>query len=302
MPRERHQVAAVKSRRSIPAVFDPMQAKPVIETLKAAIAYAHQMQQWDDGLEAAELMAKWQRDFVGWWTHEVGVRHRPPGGKSVNADLRSQLSKAKAEAETKITQQQVSRWRNGLKRPDYPARIFVAGHKKAMAGDTRRADLQTGEMEWFTPALYVEKARRVLGQFDLDPASCALAQETVQASHFFTVEDDGLEQDWRGAVWLNPPYAGKLIAAFARKMLDQIECGNVTAAIMLTNAYTETSWFHDLTHASDALCFTRGRIKFESPHGEKCAPTNGQCFFYFGKEGDRFIIEFNDVGVVLVGP
>ena len=103
-------------------------------------------------------------------------------------------------------------------------------------------------------------------------------------------------------MWLNPPYAGALIAAFAGKLLDQIELGNVTAAIMLTNAYTETSWFHNLTAVSNAVCFTRGRIKFVSPHGEKCAPTNGQSFFYFGAERDRFIAEFGDVGMILVRP
>jgi hypothetical protein len=39
--------------------------------------------------------------------------------KRLSADLRSSTSLEQAEAETKITQQQVSRWRNGLRRPDY---------------------------------------------------------------------------------------------------------------------------------------------------------------------------------------
>jgi phage N-6-adenine-methyltransferase len=285
--------------------FDPAIAKSVIETLKQAVVYAHRMQQWDEGMEAALLLVQWERDFVDWWNANVGVRHGSGQGKAglKNADLRSLISKDKAEADTKITAQQVSRWRNGLRRPDYAARIFSIAHKKAMADSAqRRADLQTGEMEWFTPALYVEKARRVLGDFDLDPASCAMAQETVQARHFYTVEDDGLEQDWNGNVWLNPPYAGKLIAAFAGKLIDQLECGNVDAAMMLTNSYTETSWFHNLAKSCNALCVTRGRIKFESPHGEKCAPTNGQCFFYFGDERPRFIAEFSEVGTILVRP
>jgi phage N-6-adenine-methyltransferase len=285
--------------------FDPKKAKSVIETLKQAVVYSHRMRQWDEGMEAAELIVQWEREFVGWWDRKVGVR-KSAGNQTtgrVNADLRSLTSRAVAEAETEIKQQQVSRMRNGLKRPDYAARIFSIGHKKAMADSAqRRADLQTGEMEWFTPSIYIEKARRVLGQFDLDPATCAAAQEVVNARHFFTAKDDGLAQDWQGAVWLNPPYAGKLVAAFARKMLEQIACGNVTAAIMLTNAYTETSWFHNLASGCSAICLTRGRIKFISPQGEKCAPTNGQSFFYFGADRKRFIAEFNDVGMVLVRP
>src|SRR5262249_14340165 len=38
--------------------------------------------------------------------------------------------------------------------------------------------LGTGETEWYTPARYVELARRVLDAIDLDPASCDAAQQT----------------------------------------------------------------------------------------------------------------------------
>jgi hypothetical protein len=296
---DRHGLAVIK--RGLPTKFHPAKAKAVIETLKQAVVYSHRMRQWDEGMVAAELIVQWERDFVGWWNAKVGKRQH--AHSKVSADLRTPISMAKAEADTKITNQQVSRMRSALKRPDYAARIFSIAHKKAMADSAqRRADLQTGEMEWFTPSLYIEKARSVLGSIDLDPASCAAAQEIVQARHFCAVDDDGLAQDWRGRVWLNPPYAGKLVAAFASKMLDQIACGNVAAAIMLTNSYTETSWFHNLARVCNALCFTRGRIKFESPHGEKCAPTNGQCFFYFGDDRHRFIAEFDDVGMILVSP
>jgi hypothetical protein len=39
----------------------------------------------------------------------------------------------------------------------------------------------TGETEWYTPAYCLEFVRAVLGTIDLDPASCVLAQKTVQA-------------------------------------------------------------------------------------------------------------------------
>ncbi|MFG3593239.1 hypothetical protein [Bradyrhizobium sp. RDI18] len=88
------------------------------------------------GMEAANLMVQWQRDFVDWWNANVGVRQR--ANSKVNADLRSPLSRDMAEEETRISQQQVSRWRNGLKRSDYPIRIFNAAYKKAMADKQRR--------------------------------------------------------------------------------------------------------------------------------------------------------------------
>jgi hypothetical protein len=70
-----------------------------------------------------------------------------------------------------------------------------------------RGTFGTGEVEWYTPREYVDAAREVLGAIDLDPATSAVAQRTIQASRFFTREDDGLQHEWHGRVWLNPPYA-----------------------------------------------------------------------------------------------
>jgi phage N-6-adenine-methyltransferase len=288
----------VKLPRGSLADFKPEQSKEKISVLNAAIQHAKEMQDWEAGWEAVDWLIDEQRKFVGWWADTVTPNRKR---KFVSADRGKQTSMEEAEERTGIANQQVSRWRGQIRRPGYRDRLFKASHAKAMAdGAQRRSDLQTGEMEWFTPARYIEKARHVLGTIDLDPASCAEAQETVKAARFYSLADDGLAQAWAGTVWLNPPYAGGLVAAFAKKMIDSWAGGELQAAIMLTNAYTETSWFHALVNASRAVCFTRGRIKFESPHGEKCAPTNGQSFFYFGNELDLFRQHFADVGLVMV--
>ncbi len=155
----------------------------------------------------------------------------------------------------------------------------------------------TGQNEWHTPARYIEMARAVLGGFDLDPASNPVAQETVLADTFYTEETNGLDKEWRGRVWRNPPYAQPAISHFADKMAAEVSAGNVTGAIMLTHNYTDTHWFHTLADVASAICFTKGRIRFESPDGKKASPTQGQAFFYFGDKPHEFNKVFSDAGL-----
>lgn len=72
---------------------------------------------------------------------------------------------------------------------------------------------QNGEIrgDCFSNSLWVEAAKLAMGSIDLDPASCRQANDGdgteenrgVRAARFFDSAENGLEQDWRGNVWLN---------------------------------------------------------------------------------------------------
>ena len=167
------------------------------------------------------------------------------------------------------------------------------------AGDKHvRGTLGTGENEWYTPDEYLEKARRVLGGFDLDPASSASAQDKVRAAEFFDLDRDGLKQQWLGQVWLNPPYAQPAIGQFMAKLCEEVQAGRTVAAIALTHNYTDSRWFQDTARVATAICLTQGRIKFYSPTGKVASPTQGQAFFYFGKDAGLFAQEFSSIGLI----
>lgn len=158
----------------------------------------------------------------------------------------------------------------------------------------------TGNNEWYTPAEDIERARKVLGKIELDPASSDIAQETVKAGRFFTKEQDGLQQEWTGKVWLNPPYAKGDIEPFVAKLVAEYQAGHVKAAIMLTNNSADTEWFHKAAAHAGAICLTRGRIKFEDPNSARNAPLQGQAFFYFGPNVKKFVSLYAPTGVVLL--
>jgi phage N-6-adenine-methyltransferase len=162
-----------------------------------------------------------------------------------------------------------------------------------------RGTFGTGQNEWYTPDEYLELARAALGGFDLDPASSDAAQEKVRAAEYFTEADNGLTKEWHGRVWLNPPYAQPHIADFVSKMVAERRAARVTAGIMLTHNYTDTTWFHEAAGLADAICFTRGRVRFYDASGVIAAPTQGQAFFYFGDDVAGFATAFAKVGFIV---
>ncbi len=166
-----------------------------------------------------------------------------------------------------------------------------------------RGTLGTGDNEWHTPLEYFVPARNALGGIgciDLDPASSAAAQRTINAKRYFTKATDGLSKEWHGRIWLNPPYERGLIDRFVAKLLAERAAGRVTAAIMLTHNYTDNEWFQGAAAVADALCFTNGRIRFINAQGELATPTQGQCFFFFGPDVERFKSEFASIGFIVV--
>jgi phage N-6-adenine-methyltransferase len=157
----------------------------------------------------------------------------------------------------------------------------------------------TGENEWYTPTKCIDMTRRVLGEIDLDPASSEVAQETVRAKEWFSKQDDGLQQKWRGRVWMNPPYSYPLIEQFIVKLLDELSADRVAEAIALTNSMTETAWFHRAAGIARAVCFTRGRLRFfRYTEGDRTNPPCGSAFFYFGENADKFADVFKEIGFI----
>lgn len=176
----------------------------------------------------------------------------------------------------------------------------VKDSAKAAKAKNTHVSKNSGENEWYTPDDILDRARAVLGGFDLDPASSAIANERVKAARFFTEEDDGLSLPWDAErIWMNPPYAQPLIAQFCSKFAEKLAVGG--EGIALVNNATETAWFQDLASVADAICFPRGRIRFIDPNGEaRGAPLQGQAVVYVGGNAEAFVSAFQDIGFVML--
>jgi hypothetical protein len=227
------------------------------------------------------------------------------GGKLKIDGSRSQPSNPTPTlADLGLTKTQSAKWQQLAALPDDKFEIRVEHAKARVEGMTTSAPSYskaeyTGENEWFTPLDWVDRAREALGEIDLDPASHTVAQQTVRAKRFFTLADDGLAQDWFGRVWLNPPYHRAMLSLFVDKLVEEWTSGRVDQAILLTHNYTDTEWFHTAARAARAICFPRGRVRFLSPAGDECSPTQGQAFFYFGADDAGFRRTFGEVGLTV---
>lgn len=158
----------------------------------------------------------------------------------------------------------------------------------------------SGNNEWYTPSKFIEAARAVMGSIDTDPASCELANKTVKADVFYTREQNGLDQEWAGNVWMNPPYSSNLINDFCVMLAHKYNMGETKQAIVLVNNATETKWFQHLLESSSAVCFPRSRIKFIDTNGNPSgAPLQGQAIIYMGSYPDKFSNAFEQFGMVL---
>lgn len=110
---------------------------------------------------------------------------------------------------------------------------------------------------WETPQYLFDRLDRKF-HFDIDV--CA-TEENAKCKRYYTKEQDGLSQEWKGICWCNPPY-GREIIKWVRKA--SISAKNGATIVMLIPARTDTKWFHEYIYKKENvnIKFIRGRLKF----------------------------------------
>jgi site-specific DNA-methyltransferase (adenine-specific) len=112
--------------------------------------------------------------------------------------------------------------------------------------------------DWATPKAFYDKLNEV-HEFDLDVAASStnhLCDDWYGLDHPDESRKNGLEAEWYGHVWCNPPY-GRGIKDWVLKASQHHDL-----VVMLLPARTDTRWFHDLVLPNANVTFVRGRIKF----------------------------------------
>lgn len=126
--------------------------------------------------------------------------------------------------------------------------------------------------EWYTPK-YIFDA---LGEgFDLDVASRYVPLHVPLLGHY--IGSNSLIADWRGFVWMNPPFGGRnSLEPWLDKFFDH---GN---GIALTPDRTSAPWFQKAWGCADLALFLP-KVKFIRPDGSLGkSPSNGTTLWAAG--------------------
>ena len=98
----------------------------------------------------------------------------------------------------------------------------------------------------------------ILFNFTLDPCADDLNHK---CDLYYTKEQDGLSQNWKGhTVFMNPPY-GKGIYEWVHKAWVESHKED-TRVIALLPSRTDTKWWNDIVMKASVIRFIEGRLKF----------------------------------------
>lgn len=208
----------------------------------------------DDKLDLAERMAEARRrmpsnqEYGNWW-RSTGIGYSlewravlVKAGKRITADGRPVINQVDNGGEFSI-------------------RRFAATGDGWITGESEPTAAYPEGDEWYTPLWLFD----ALGlHFDLDV--CAPLDRTyvaTPADRFYTVDDDGLANDWEGLVWCNPPYSTP--EPWVRRMIEHDN------GVLLSHVPINGLWALDAWDACDALRLFQG-VEFMRPSGELQRP------------------------------
>lgn len=128
---------------------------------------------------------------------------------------------------------------------------------------------------WATPIDFFERVNK---EFDFDLDVCA-SEDNHKCDKYFTESDNGLEQEWNGVCWMNPPY-GKDIKHWIKKAYEESLKG--TTVVCLIPSRTDTKYWHEYCMKGE-IRFVKGRLKFGNGEGSAPFPS---ALVIFGEKAE----------------
>ena len=134
--------------------------------------------------------------------------------------------------------------------------------------------------QWETPQCFFNKLNE---EFNFEIDVCA-DDTNAKCDKYFTEEVDGLNQEWTGTCWMNPPY-GRQIGKWIKKAYESSLEG--ATVVCLIPARTDTKWWHEYCMKGE-IRLVKGRLKFG---GSKNSAPFPSAVVVFGKQAQINILK-----------
>ena len=146
--------------------------------------------------------------------------------------------------------------------------------------------------EWYTPAYFFEALNVT---FDQDVAAPPNGEGTFVPARSW-ISADALDSDWKGFVWMNPPFGGR---NGLMPWLDRFFAHG--DGIALTPDRTSAPWFRFAWDRADMVLFTP-KVRFFRPDGSTGnSPANGTALFAAGDRAAAALSRAARGGLGIVG-
>lgn len=132
--------------------------------------------------------------------------------------------------------------------------------------------------QWPTPQDFYDDLD---AEFHFETDVCADAAN-AKCARYFTVEQDGLAQEWTGVCWLNPPYGRELLKWLKKAYESSL---NGATVVCLVPSRTDTKWWHQYAMRADEIRLIPGRLKFGG--SKNSAPFPSAVLVFRGKPQER---------------
>ena len=130
-----------------------------------------------------------------------------------------------------------------------------------------------------------------LGKFNLDPCGFS-GWDTAKVVN--VLPSDGLNIEWKGRVWLNPPYSN------TKEWLDRLSLHGNGVALVL--ASVETRWFQECVfNKASSILFMKGRPFFFKKDGvTKVKLMRATCLVAYGDSNTQALMNSEIEGKLVV--
>lgn len=196
----------------------------------------------------------------------------------VNTHVEQRRSRTKAARDFNVSPRKVQQMKRVVDNaPDLVPEV-TNGKMSLSKAESVVKDRQSGLKDsdrdsWFTPRWLFDQ----LGlTFDVDVAAPReAAHRTCPALAYYTEDDDGLAQHWRGLIWCNPPYSTP--EAWSDKMVSH------GRGLLLVHVPNNAKWAVRAQRAADAVRLIQS-MHFERPNGDYKRPGYSLQLLAYGPE------------------